>query len=88
MIDVIVTCCVPRWKVSNVTASLESIMASCGPELRGLGLGGWSGLRGEHLEALAKRCPKLRRIDLSSINVSTPHYVMHVGEFCVHHENS
>jgi len=58
-----------RWKVSNMTAMLQLVVDCCGDKLEGLGLAGWGGLKSDHLELLAQRCPKLSRIDLTSINV-------------------
>ncbi|XP_059482091.1 F-box/LRR-repeat protein 6 isoform X2 [Neocloeon triangulifer] len=57
------------WKVSNMTAMLQFVVGCCGDKLEGLGLAGWGGLKSDHLELLAQRCPKLSRIDLTSINM-------------------
>ncbi|XP_065343704.1 F-box/LRR-repeat protein 6 isoform X1 [Cloeon dipterum] len=57
------------WKVSNMTMSLHLVVGCCGDKLDGLSLAGWGGLKSDHLELLAHRCPKLSRIDLTSINM-------------------
>lgn len=57
------------WEFDGIPTILDKLASSCG-ELRGLSLTGWQGLSAEHVKFLISHCPKLQRLDLSSINVS------------------
>lgn len=48
---------------------LEELCENC-PELRGLNLGGWSGLTAENLKYITSACQNLERVDLSFVNVN------------------
>ncbi|XP_066904375.1 F-box/LRR-repeat protein 6 [Halyomorpha halys] len=55
------------WEFDGIPTILDKLASSCG-ELRGLSLTGWQGLSAEHVKFLVSHCPKLQRLDLSSIN--------------------
>lgn len=59
------------WKIKNIPAMLEELCENC-PELRGLNLGGWSGLTAENLKYITSACQNLERVDLSFVNGSNP----------------
>lgn len=55
------------WEFDGIPSILDKMASSC-VELRGLSLTGWQGLSAENIKFLVANCPKLQRLDLSSIN--------------------
>ncbi|KAL1131726.1 hypothetical protein AAG570_011339 [Ranatra chinensis] len=55
------------WEFDGIPGILDKMASSCG-ELRSLSLTGWQGLSAENVKFLIANCPKLQRLDLSSIN--------------------
>lgn len=59
-----------NWKVTNIHCVLAILAETC-PHLTGITLTGWKGFSSDNLIFLVEQFKSLRRIDLSSINVST-----------------
>lgn len=60
-----------EWKVRDIQLVLEAICEHC-TKLRGLNLSGWKGLNSDNLKYLTTECKTLERLDLSSINSTSP----------------
>lgn len=58
-----------NWKIKDIGNTLKVLHSSC-PGLNGIGLSSWKKLTGDHLEFIVKNFQSLRKLDLSSINVS------------------
>lgn len=58
-----------NFKITNIQCILNALLESC-PNLTSICLAGWKGLYPEHLMFLVEEFTKLRKLDLSSINVS------------------
>lgn len=50
-------------------------------DIESIGLAGWQGLHYEHLKALLQDCPRLGKLDLSDVSVSTNITEKDVEEF-------
>lgn len=59
-----------NWKITNVQCVLDRLLLAA-PNLVGITLTGWKQLTSDHLMWLVQEFKSLRRIDLSSINVSS-----------------
>lgn len=57
-----------NFKITNIQCVLNLLLETC-PNLTGICLAGWKGLYPEHLMFLVEEFSKLKKIDLSSINV-------------------
>ncbi|XP_039289527.1 F-box/LRR-repeat protein 6 [Nilaparvata lugens] len=55
------------WSFVGIPRVLDKMATTCA-ELQSLGLSGWQGLNAEHMRFLAQSCPRLQRLDISSIN--------------------
>lgn len=58
-----------NWKVTNIDCVLDYLYEAC-PDLIGISLAGWKEFTGDQLAFLVEQFKSLKRIDLSSVNVS------------------
>ncbi|CAG9856654.1 unnamed protein product [Phyllotreta striolata] len=60
-----------EWKIRDIQDFLEALCEHC-TKLKGLNLSGWKGISPDHLKYLSSNCKTLERLDLSSINFTSP----------------
>ncbi|XP_028133036.2 F-box/LRR-repeat protein 6 [Diabrotica virgifera virgifera] len=60
-----------EWKIRDIQAFLEALCEHCS-KLKGLNLSGWKGISPDHLKYISTECKSLERLDLSSINFTSP----------------
>ncbi|KAG5896474.1 hypothetical protein JTB14_005855 [Gonioctena quinquepunctata] len=60
-----------EWKIRDIQAFLEALCEHCS-KLKSLNLSGWKGITPDHLKYLSTECKSLERLDLSSINSTSP----------------
>lgn len=58
-----------NWKIQNVDCVVEKLLDAA-PDLEALSLSGWKELTSDQLIYLVEQFDKLKRIDLSAVNVS------------------
>ncbi|CAG9835871.1 unnamed protein product [Diabrotica balteata] len=60
-----------EWKIRDIQAFMEALCEHCS-KLKGLNLSGWKGISPDHLKYISTECKNLERLDLSSINFTSP----------------
>lgn len=58
------------WKITNIDCFLQKLAVGA-PRLTSITLAGWKGFTSDNLAFLVENMKNLKRLDLSSINVST-----------------
>lgn len=60
-----------EWKIRDIQSFLEALCEHC-TKLKSLNLSGWKGISPDHLKCISTESKTLERLDLSSINFTSP----------------